>query len=121
VSGRVLPAALALSGVRVALGAVAVALALPAVGEAPVTREAVGTLAACRPGDTLALARCLVAERVHGAPRVTLAHWCVCVCVCVCVGTVCVCVCVGMVCVLRLVFMCVRRMEKTNKQSLDIK
>lgn len=74
VSGGEVPAALALPGLRVTVVAVAVAVAGSALGEAPVARQAVGTLAARGPGDTLALARILMAEGAHGPPGVALAR-----------------------------------------------
>lgn len=73
VSGGEVPAALTLSGLRVAVVAVAVTMTRPALREAPETRQAVGTLAPRRPLDTLALACRLVAEGADRAQRVALA------------------------------------------------
>lgn len=73
VSSGEVSAALALSSLRVAVLAVAVTLARPAVREAPEARQAVGTLAPRGPRVTLALARRLVAESSDRAQRVTLA------------------------------------------------
>jgi len=73
VSAGEVPAAAALSGLRVARLAVAVALARPALGEAPEARQAVGALAPGGPRHALALARRLVAEGADGAQRVAAA------------------------------------------------
>lgn len=66
-------AALTLSGLRVAVLAVAVTLARPTLREAPEARQAVGTLASGGALETLALTGRLVAEGADGAARVTLA------------------------------------------------
>lgn len=65
VSSREVSAALTLSGLRVALVAVAITVTRSALGEAPVTRQAVRTLVARGPWDTRALARLLMAEGAH--------------------------------------------------------
>lgn len=75
VSGGEVSAALTRSGLRVAVLAVAVAMAGSALREAPEARQAVGTLATRGPGDALALAGRLVAEGADRALRVTLAGW----------------------------------------------
>lgn len=75
VSGGEVPAALTLPGLRVAVLAVAVALAWLAVREAPESRQAVGALATRGPRHTLALAGRLVAEGAHRALRVAVASW----------------------------------------------
>lgn len=72
VSAGEVSAALALSGLRVAELAVAVTVAGSALREAPEARQAVGALAPRGPGDTLALARGLVAECSDRTPRVTI-------------------------------------------------
>lgn len=72
VSGGEVPAALTLSGLRVAVLTVAVTVARSALREAPEALQAVGTLAPCGPWNTLALTRRLVAERSDRAPWVTV-------------------------------------------------
>lgn len=66
-------AALTLSSLKVAVVAVAVTVAGPAVREAPEARPAVGTLAADGPRYTLTLACGLMAEGADRAHGVTLA------------------------------------------------
>lgn len=75
VSGGEVSAALTLSGLRVAVLAVAVTVARSTLREPPVTRQAVSTLAPCGPGDTLTLAGRLVAEGADRSPRVTVTSW----------------------------------------------
>lgn len=67
------PAALTLSGLRVAAVAVAIAVARPALRVAPEARQAVGAVAAGDGLEAVALARGLVAEGVDGAAEVTVA------------------------------------------------
>lgn len=67
-------AALTLSSLGVAGVAVAVAVTRSALGEAPVTRQAVGTLAPRGPWEARALACLLVAEGGRRPPGVTLAR-----------------------------------------------
>lgn len=67
------PAALTLSGLWVAAVAVAIALAWPALREAPEARQAVGAVAASGALEAVALARGLVAEGADGAAEVTVA------------------------------------------------
>lgn len=71
-SGGEISASLTLSGLGVAILAVAVALAGPALREAPETRLAVGTLLPHCPRDTLTLTGGFVAEGADRAPEVTL-------------------------------------------------
>lgn len=74
VSGSEVSAALTLPSLRVAVVAVAIAVAWSALGEAPVTLQAVRTLAPRRPWNTLALACLRVAEGADGSQGVALAR-----------------------------------------------
>lgn len=65
VSGGEISAALTLSSLGVAVVAVAIAVTRSALGEAPVTRQAVRTLPPPSPRNACALARQLVAEVAH--------------------------------------------------------
>lgn len=71
-SGEV-PAALTLSGLRVAAVAMTVTMARPALREAPEARQAVGALAAGDALKAVALAGGLVAEGADGAAEVAVA------------------------------------------------
>lgn len=65
VSGGEISADMTLSSLGVAVVAVAITVTRSALGEAPVTRQAVRTLAPRSPRNTRALARRLVAEGAH--------------------------------------------------------
>lgn len=72
VSGGEVPAALALSGLRVAVLAVLVAVAAPAVWEAPEAGQAVRALPSRGTRGALTLSCSVVAEGADRAPQVAL-------------------------------------------------
>lgn len=75
VSGGEISAALTLPSLGVAVVAVAITVTRSALGEAPVARQAVRTLAPRSPRNARALARRLVAEGAHCPPGVALTRW----------------------------------------------